>query len=199
VHIEPGELSGRTPYQLMTSLVIPRPIAWVSSLSPEGVRNLAPHSYFNAISSDPIIIHFTSTGVKDSLTNVRATGEFVVNIVDLELVEAMNLTSGDFPPEEDEFDWADLEGAASQTVAPERVARAKAAFECRVVDIVSKGNGHMVFGEVLSIYVDDDILVDGAVDATKLKPVARLGGRQYSVVTETFGIDRPKWSDLRGN
>lgn len=181
----------------MTSLVIPRPIAWVSSLSADGVRNLAPHSYFNAISSDPIIIHFTSTGVKDSLTNVRATHEFVVNIVSLELVEQMNLTSADFPPEEDEFSWAGLEGAPSLKVAPERVATAKAAFECRLADIVSKGNGHMVFGEVLSIFVDDEILVDGAVSPELLRPVARLGGRRYAVVTEAFGLDRPKWSDLK--
>jgi flavin reductase (DIM6/NTAB) family NADH-FMN oxidoreductase RutF len=181
----------------MTSLVIPRPIAWVSSLSAEGVRNLAPHSYFNAISSDPLIVHFTSTGVKDSLTNVRATKEFVVNIVSLELVEKMNLTSADFPPGVDEFRWAGLEGAASQMVAPERVADAKAAFECRLADVVSKGNGHMVFGEVVSIYVDDSILVDGRVKAELLKPVARLGGAQYSAVTEVFELARPKWSDLQ--
>lgn len=197
MHIEPGHLAGRTPYQLMTSLVIPRPIAWVSSLSAEGVRNLAPHSYFNAISSDPLIVHFTSTGVKDSLTNVRATKEFVVNIVSLELVEKMNLTSADFPPGVDEFRWAGLEGAASQMVAPERVADAKAAFECRLADVVSKGNGHMVFGEVVSIYVDDSILVDGRVKAELLKPVARLGGAQYSAVTEVFELARPKWSDLQ--
>ena len=197
MRLDPSELEGRTPYRLITSIVVPRPIAWVSSLSESGVRNLAPHSYFNVISSAPPIVHFTSTGVKDSLTNVRATGEFVVNIVSLELVEAMNLTSADFPPEEDEFSWAGVEGAPSEKVRPERVAAAKAALECKVKDIVSMGNGHMVFGDVVSIYLDDEVFVDGKVSAEKLKPVARLGAAEYCAVTEVFSIVRPKWSDLR--
>jgi flavin reductase (DIM6/NTAB) family NADH-FMN oxidoreductase RutF len=197
MRVDPTKLEGRGPYKLLTSLVVPRPIAWVSSLSADGVKNLAPHSYFNAISSDPLIIHFTSTGVKDSLRNVRATGEFVVNIVDIDLVEEMNTTSTDFPSEIDEFDWAGLEGAPSETVEPERVARAKAAFECKLHDIVDMGNGHMVFGDVTSIYVEDDIVTDGKVDATKLKPVARLGGAEYAVVTEVFEIPRPRWADLK--
>lgn len=198
MHVDPTTLEGRAPYRLLTSLVVPRPIAWVSSLSATGTRNLAPHSYFNAISSNPLIVHFTSTGVKDSLTNVRATGEFVVNIVSLDLVEEMNLTSGDFPPEEDEFEWAGLSGAPSQTVAPERVERAKAAFECRLKEVVSMGNGHMVFGDVTSIYVDDSIVDEnGKVDAVKLRPVARLGGAEYSVVDEVFEIQRPRWADLK--
>lgn len=198
MHVDPSTLEGRAPYRLLTSLVVPRPIAWVSTVGPTGVRNLAPHSYFNAISSEPLIVHFTSTGVKDSLTNVKATGEFVVNIVSLDLVEEMNLTSADFPSGEDEFVWAGLESTPSETIAPDRVARAKAAFECRVRDIVSMGNGHMVFGDVLSVYISDDILNDeGHVDATKLQPVARLGGAEYCAVTEVFEIVRPKWADLQ--
>lgn len=197
MHVDPAKLEGRTPYRLLTSIVVPRPIAWVSSLSATGVRNLAPHSYFNAISSAPPIVHFTSTGVKDTLTNVRATREFVINIVSLELVEQMNITSADFPPEEDEFVWAGVEGAPSEKVAPERVASARVALECRVRDIVSMGNGHMVFGDVVSAYIDDDVLVDGKVSAEKLKPVARLGGAEYCAVTEVFEIARPRWSDLQ--
>jgi flavin reductase (DIM6/NTAB) family NADH-FMN oxidoreductase RutF len=197
VHVDPATLEGRLPYRLLTSLVVPRPIAWVSSLSADGTRNLAPHSYFNAISSSPLIVHFTSTGVKDSLRNVRATEEFVINIVSGDLVREMNITSADFPPEEDEFTWAGLEATPSEKVAPERVARAKAAFECRLNRIVSLGNGHMVFGDVVSVYVDDDLVVDGKVSAERLRPVARLGGAEYVEVKEIFEIPRPTWAELR--
>lgn len=197
MHLDPATLEGRLPYRLLTSLVVPRPIAWVSSLSGEGIRNLAPHSYFNAISSSPLIVHFTSTGVKDSLRNVRATEEFVVNIVSGDLVREMNVTSANFPPEEDEFVWAGLEATPSKKVAPQRVSRAKAAFECRLNSIVSLGNGHMVFGDVVSIYIDDDVIVDGRVSAEKLRPVARLGGAEYTEVKEIFEIPRPTWDELR--
>src|SRR5688572_27495238 len=98
--------TSRENYFLLTSLVVPRPIAWVSSLGADGVRNLAPHSYFNIVSSDPPIVHFTQTGRKDTLNNVEATGEFVISLVSMELAEQMNLTAADFPPGEDEFTWA---------------------------------------------------------------------------------------------
>jgi flavin reductase (DIM6/NTAB) family NADH-FMN oxidoreductase RutF len=109
----------------------------------------------------------------------------------------MNLTSADFPPEEDEFVWAGLEAVDSEKVAPQRVARAKAAFECVLTDIVSMGNGHMVFGDVVSIFVDDDVMVDGHISAQRLEPVGRLGGAQYSVVREVVEIERPRWKDLK--
>jgi flavin reductase (DIM6/NTAB) family NADH-FMN oxidoreductase RutF len=197
LHLDPREVGGRNPYRLLTSLLIPRPIAWVSSLSADGVRNLAPHSYFNAISSDPLIVHFTSTGVKDSLKNVQATKEFVINIVSFDLLEQMNLTSADFPPEEDEFEWAGLDAVDSEKVKPQRVASAKAAFECVLNDVVSMGNGNMVFGDVVNVFVDDDVMIDGHVSAERLEPVARLGGAQYSVVREVIEIERPKWKDLK--
>ena len=127
--IDPARLEGREPYFLITSLVVPRPIAWVSSLSPAGVVNVAPHSYFNVISSNPWILHFTSTGEKDTLRNVRASGEFVVNVVTRELVEEMNFTSADFPPDESELEWARLEGSPSTRISTPRVARARVAFE----------------------------------------------------------------------
>lgn len=195
----PSELEGRAPYFLLTSMVVPRPIAWVSSLSSDGRRNLAPHSYFNAISSDPLIVHFTSTGVKDTLRNVRATGEFVVNLVSRDLVEEMNLTSADFPPEEDEFRWAGLEGAPSQFVKPERVARAKVAIECTVNSIHSLGNGNMVFGDVRCVQVSEEVLTNGRIDPHLLKPVSRLGGAIYSDASgDLFEIPRPTWAGLQG-
>jgi flavin reductase (DIM6/NTAB) family NADH-FMN oxidoreductase RutF len=196
--IDPARLEGREPYFLITSLVVPRPIAWVSSLSADGVPNVAPHSYFNVISSNPWILHFTSTGEKDTLRNVRATGEFVVNVVSRELVEEMNFTSADFPPGESEFAWAGLDTAPSVRVTPPRVARARVAFECRVNDVVSKGNGHMVFGDVLLAHVDEDLLAEGRVDPHLLRPVGRLGGAQYTDASgDVFKLRRPTWEQVR--
>ncbi len=196
--IVPAELEGRAPYFLLTSLVVPRPIAWVSSLSEDEVPNVAPHSYFNVISSKPWIVHFTSTGEKDSLRNVRATGEFVVNLVGRELVEKMNFTSADFPPEESEFDWAGLQAEPSSRVKPPRVAGTPAALECRVNDIVSKGNGHMVFGDVLVAHVDEGVFRDGRVDPELFKPVGRLAGSLYSDTAKgLFKIKRPTWQEVR--
>jgi flavin reductase (DIM6/NTAB) family NADH-FMN oxidoreductase RutF len=196
--IVPSELGGRGPYRLLTSLVVPRPIAWVSTVSEDGVLNLAPHSYFNAISSDPLIIHFTSTGVKDTLTNVRATGEFVVNVVTESLVERANLTAANFPPEEDEFSWAGLETEPSTFVKAPRVAASPAAFECRVRAITSMGNGNMVFGDVLCIHVDEAVMRDGHVAPDLLKPVGRLGGAGYTAAAEgIFELHRPTWDEVK--
>jgi flavin reductase (DIM6/NTAB) family NADH-FMN oxidoreductase RutF len=191
------QLRGREPYFLLTSLVVPRPIAWVSTLAEDGTANLAPHSYFNIVSSAPPIVHFTSSAVKDSLRNVRATGEFVVNVVSSDLVEAMNFTATDFPPEEDEFRWAGLEQTPSDRVAPPRVAQARAALECRVHQVLQVGNGHMVFGEVLRFHVDDAVWRDGRVDAEALDPVGRLSGSAYSRQGEVFKIPRRSWRELR--
>jgi flavin reductase (DIM6/NTAB) family NADH-FMN oxidoreductase RutF len=196
--IVPGEMGGRGPYRLLTSLVVPRPIAWVSTLSADGIPNVAPHSYFNAISSNPLVIHFTSTGVKDTLTNVRATGEFVVNVVNEDLVEQANLTAANFPAEENEFEWASLEMAPSTFVKAPRVAASPAAFECRVHSIVSIGNGNMVFGDVLCIHVDEEVMRDGVVAPDLLKPVGRLGGAGYTAAAKgIFELHRPTWDDLK--
>jgi flavin reductase (DIM6/NTAB) family NADH-FMN oxidoreductase RutF len=199
VEIIPSELEGRKPYHLLTSLVVPRPIAWVSTVSGAGVPNVAPHSYFNAISSGPLIVHFTSTGVKDTLTNVRDTGEFVVNIVNEDLVAKANLTAADFPPGEDEFQWASLEMAPSTFVKAPRVAASPASLECRVRSILSMGNGNMVFGDVLCIHVDEDVMRDGRVAPDLLRPVGRLGGTGYTAAAEgIFDLHRPTWREVRG-
>jgi flavin reductase (DIM6/NTAB) family NADH-FMN oxidoreductase RutF len=196
--IVPGELPGRAPYFLITALVVPRPIAWVSTVSESGVLNVAPHSYFNVISSYPWILHFTSTGEKDTLRNVRATGEFVINTVGRDLVEEMNFTSGDFPPDESEFEWAGLEAAPSVHVKPPRVARAPASFECKLNDIVSKGNGHMIFGDVLMLHVDESLFRDGRIDPEILKPVGRLSGSGYTDASAgLFSLKRPTWDEIK--
>lgn len=196
---DPATLEGREPYFLITALVVPRPIAWVSTISADGVTNVAPHSYFNVMSSNPWILHFTSTGEKDTLRNVRATGDFVINVVGRDVVEQMNYTSGDFPPEESEFEWTGLTPQPSTVVKAPRVDVARVAFECEVDDIVSKGNGHMVFGRVVMAHVEEDLFVDGRVDPRILKPVGRLGGSQYTDASEgLFEIKRPTWEEIKG-
>lgn len=194
---DPGQLSERAVYRLLTGLVVPRPIAWVATRSTAGVRNVAPHSYFNVLSSDPPVVHFTSTGVKDTLTNVRATGEFVINVVDAELLETMNLTSADFPAEEDEFDWAGLAAESAVTVSAPRVAAAKGHLECTVRGILSIGTGHLVLGDVRHIHVAGDVWTGERVDQTALRAVGRLSGSGYSVVDEVTSLPRPTWEDIR--
>jgi len=121
LEVGPGDWQGPAFYQLMTALVIPRPIGWISTISAKGVRNIAPYSYFNLMGSDPFYVAFGSTGVKDSLANLREVPEFVANIVTMDLLERMNFTSGDFPRDEDEFAWADLTPVAAAAVRPFRV------------------------------------------------------------------------------
>ena len=196
--IDPAKLEGRAPYFLITSLVVPRPIAWVSTVSAEGTFNVAPHSYFNVISSNPWILHFTSTGEKDTLRNVRSTGDFVINVVSRDISEHMNYTSGDLPPDESEFEWAGLTAAPSTRVKSPRVDEAPVAFECTVNDIVAKGNGHMVFGDVVLAHVEESLFTGERVDPAKLKPVGRLGGALYTDASKgIFEIKRPTWEEIR--
>lgn len=195
--IDPTELPLRGIYSLLTQLVVPRPIAWISSVGPDGTRNIAPHSYFNIVSDTPPVVHFTSSGEKDTLRNVRRSGEFVVNVVSRDLVEAMNLTAADFPPGEDEFAWAGLESAPSKVVAVPRVAAAKAVLECRVHSELTIGNGTMVFGQVVHVATDDDLWVDGKVAPERLAAVGRLGGSAYAPTDQPFWLLRPRWADVR--
>jgi flavin reductase (DIM6/NTAB) family NADH-FMN oxidoreductase RutF len=196
-----GDLDARTSYALLTSLVVPRPIAWVSTLSASGQRNLAPHSYFNVVSSDPPIVHVTSSQrygqPKDTARNIRETGEFVVNVAARTQVELVNHTSADCPPGTDEWDLAGLAGLPSQCVKPERVAGAPAALECRLVETLSLGNGTMFFGEVVWFHVDAAVMDGHRVDPRALDPVARLGGPLYAPLGDIFSLARPDWEQLR--
>jgi flavin reductase (DIM6/NTAB) family NADH-FMN oxidoreductase RutF len=178
-------------YFLMTSLVVPRPIAWISTLGTDGVANLAPYSHFNNCSANPPIIMFSSNGVKDTLRNIRETGEFVVNMVSHELRKQMRVTSANWPPDASEFEMAGLTAAASRFVRPPRVAQARASMECKLRQVLAMGDCFVVFGDVLCFHVADDIMVDGRVAAERLQPVGKLDGALYSTVTATERLDLP--------
>jgi len=198
LEVAPGDWKQRDYYFLMTALVVPRPIGWMSTVSAAGVRNLAPYSYFNLMGSDPFWCCFGSSGVKDSLSNLREVPQFVANIVTMHLLEKMNFTSGDFPREEDEFGWAGLTPAPSAKVRPPRVAEAKAHLECEVVQVVSEGNTNVVIGRIVHAHVDPSVWKNGRVDPKLLDPVCRLSGNLYGSLGEIFSVPRPQWKDVAG-
>lgn len=180
------------PHNPFNAIVAPRPIGWISTRGAAG-DNLAPYSFFNAIAYVPPQVMFSSTGAKDSLRNIRETGVFAVNIVEDAMREKMNLTSGSYPPDTDEFDLAGIAKAACRTIDCPHVAGAPAVLECRLTEIVTlKGEANFVtLGEVTGVHLRDDCLVDGQFDVTRFTPVARLGYRDYSVVRELFSMTRP--------
>ncbi|MFQ5785423.1 MAG: flavin reductase family protein [Alphaproteobacteria bacterium] len=190
----------RDPFK---SLVVPRPIGWISTLGRDGVLNLAPYSFFNAVATGPAIVMFCpggrrpSHGHKDSRRNAEETGEFVVNIVPEALSERMNATSAEAPPEVDEFTLAGLETLPSRRVRPPRVKGAPAHFECRYLKTVElpcddpESSNAIVLGTVLGVHIDDGIVSDGLIDMRKFRPVARLGYMDYTVVDGVFTMLRP--------
>lgn len=199
-HLEvgPEDWPEREFYLMMTALVIPRPIGWISTLSPEGVRNLAPYSYFNLMGSDPFYVAFGSHNEKDSITNLRKVPEFVANIVSLDLLENMNFTSVDFPRGEDEFAWAGLTPAPSAKIRPPRVQEAKAHLECKVMHIVDDGNTHIVLGKIVHAHVSPSVWKDGRIDPKLLDPVCRLAGSSYARLGEIVNVPRASWSQIQG-
>lgn len=191
LELDLDELDPRARYFLLTSVVVPRPIAWVSTIDTKAKPNLAPYSYFNACSASPPIVHFTSTTSHDSIANVRETGEFVVNIVSADLAQAMRTSSAKLAACEDEFRWAQLEAAPSLRVRPPRVRRAKVALECRLREVLQMGEGTMAFGDVLHAHVDRSVWRDGRVDPVALGPVGRLSGLAYTTVTDVYELRIP--------
>jgi flavin reductase (DIM6/NTAB) family NADH-FMN oxidoreductase RutF len=198
LEIGPDDWQAPAFYQLMTALVVPRPIGWISTISARGVRNIAPYSYFNLMGSDPCYVAFGSSGVKDSLGNLREVPEFVANIVTMHLLEKMNFTSGDFPRDEDEFDWAGLTPVAAARVRPFRVGEARAHLECEVVQIVTDRNTNIVLGRVVHAHVDPSVWKNGRVDPTLLDPVCRLAGSGYAALGALVNVQRPQWKNIEG-
>ncbi|WP_284162534.1 flavin reductase family protein [Frigidibacter sp. SD6-1] len=180
------------PHNPLTAIIQPRPIGWISTRGPMG-DNLAPYSFFNAVAYAPPQVMFASTGRKDSVTNAEASGAFAVNIVEWAAREAMNLTSGSYPPDTDEFALAGLEKAECATIDCPRLAHAPATLEARVTQILPlRGRDNfLILGEVTGIHLRDDCLIDGYFRATLFRPVARGGYKDYSVVTEHFQMTRP--------
>jgi flavin reductase (DIM6/NTAB) family NADH-FMN oxidoreductase RutF len=205
VQFDPQILDPVVTYKILIGSVVPRPIAWVSSVDTEGVRNLAPFSYFMAITHDPPTVAFSSgprgaetsgaRGKKDTLSNVEATREFVVNVVDDALAQQMNVTSGDYPAEVDEFTQAGLAAAPSVKVKAPRVAAAPISMECRLVQVIPVGNlpHHLIMGEIVHLHVRDDVYdpATGRIDMHRLRPVGRLAGHLYTHVHDIFEMKRP--------
>ncbi len=196
----PGAQDHGLPHNPFKAMVSPRPIGWISTLDKDGQANLAPYSFFNALADDPPMLMFSNTGgkddqprAKDTVSNIRETGEFVANIVSYALKDAMNASSGSYLRDVDEFDLAGLEKATSEVVIPPRVKAAPGAFECRlwkIIDLPGSQNV-MVIGEVVGIHIDPDMLRDGIFDVTRYRPLARLGYRDYASVDEIFALNRP--------
>jgi flavin reductase (DIM6/NTAB) family NADH-FMN oxidoreductase RutF len=196
--IDPQSTPAINSYKLLIGSIVPRPIAFVSTISASGVRNLAPFSFFNAICGEPPTVCF-ATGVrvprKDTLSNIQATGEFVVNIVSEEIGEPMNLCAGEYPAEVDEFDVSHLTAVPSDLVRPPRVLESHVNMECKLVQILEISTrpmgGSLIIGEVIRFHVDDDIIDNFRIDPAKLRAIGRMGGNTYTRTRDRFDMIRP--------
>jgi flavin reductase (DIM6/NTAB) family NADH-FMN oxidoreductase RutF len=200
--VDPRDSGYQDVYKLLIGAIVPRPIAFVSTMSPEGVRNLAPFSFFTAVSANPPVICFSPSArqgqhrLKDTLFNIATTREFVVNIVSEEFAEKMNICSADFPPDVDEFEASGLTPVASDLVKPPRVAESHVQMECKLYLTIEvselPGGGSLVLGEVVRFHVDDEYVDNFRIDADKLRAIGRMGGNVYTRTTDRFELVRPK-------
>lgn len=186
-------------YGILGALVVPRPIAWVSTRSAAGVDNLAPHSFFQIVSTAPPIVMISTMGEKDTARNARETGHMVVCGAPEHLVEEINLTGVEFPADQSEFDAIGLTREASERVTPVRVAESPYALECEVVDIIEMGNGVLVFGEVVLIAIDETMMEGSHVRASGLDLVSRLGGNAWGGIGATRDVPRVTWEQFRSS
>jgi flavin reductase (DIM6/NTAB) family NADH-FMN oxidoreductase RutF len=198
--IKPDDLAERDRYKILIGSILPRPIAWVSTMDLAGNLNLAPFSYFTVGATEPMTLIFCpqtkgkDAQKKDTLRNIEARPEFVVNLTNEETAEAMNLSATLLPHGRSEFEWANVNPAPSTVISVPRVAEAPVSFECRLQQIVTIGDGvgggSAVFGEVLCIHIRDDIYVNGYVKLDVLRPIGRLAGASYTRTTDTFDLHR---------
>jgi flavin reductase (DIM6/NTAB) family NADH-FMN oxidoreductase RutF len=186
------------PHDPFKALIAPRPIGWVTTISTAGAINLAPYSFFNAFSDRPPIIGFSSSGIKDSVTFVRETGQFVWNMPTYALRDAMNQTAAPLPRGQSEAAFAHLEMAASRLVKPPRVKASPAALECEVIEVKQLTDRHgtlienwLVIGEVVGVHIDEAFIKDGMVDMAAMQPIARCGYMDYVVADAVFQMKRP--------
>ena len=193
--IDPSSVSdeqGGSAYAVLTSLVVPRPIAWVSTVGADGVGNLAPHSFFTVVSADPPVVAFTSVGEKDTLANVEATGEFVVNLACEPLMQQVNATSASVDRDVDEAAEFGVRMEPSSVVAAPRVADSPAAIECRLHQTVRVGDSVVVMGRVVSFSIVDEALAGGRPSIDVLRPLSRLGGSEWGLPPEVVEVHRPR-------
>ena len=179
-------------YRLLTALVVPRPIAWVSTVDGEGHGNLAPHSFFTVASGRPPVVLFSSLGRKDTVRNVEETGEFVISFSAESMFEQVNATSAPFEHGDDEALELGIETEPSETVAPHRVAGSPASIECRLRQVLPVGKAYVVLGDVTAITVVSDVLEHGLPAFERLRPVSRLGGDEWGLPPEVFHLKRPQ-------
>jgi flavin reductase (DIM6/NTAB) family NADH-FMN oxidoreductase RutF len=196
---DPEQLGPHAFYGFMTSVIVPRPIAWVSTVSADGVENLAPHSFFTVSCVGPPVIQFTSVGRKDSLNNIDATGEFVVCLAPEGLLEQVNASGTDFPPGVSEFEAVGLSREPSLCVRPARVAESPVALECVRHETLSFGDSTVVFGRVVHAAVSNSAITDGRPDVEKLRPLGRLGANEWSRPGEVVRIDRIAYGNWPGH
>ena len=200
MQIDIRETSPGRAYRMLISAIVPRPIAFVSTLSSAGQRNLAPFSFFMGVSSQPLTLAlsvFHRQGVpKDTAANILETGEFVVNLTTEELAQRVALASGDYAREYDEFAMTGLTPVASERVRPPRVGESPVSLECRLHRSMVIGEPpsatHLIVGEVVFAHVRDDLWADGMIDGEKLRPLSRLGANFYGTLGRVIAIDRPK-------
>ena len=196
--LDPASVPAQVVYKLLIGSVVPRPIAFVSTVSTDGVYNLAPFSFFNVICAEPPTVCF-STGFripsKDTLANVKATGEFVVNIVSEEIAEQMNLCSGEYPHGVSEFEVSGLTPVASDLVKPPYVGESRVNMECKLVQTVEISTrprgGTLIIGEVVRFHIDESIIDNFRVDPDKLRAIGRMGGNGYTRTRDRFEMVRP--------
>jgi flavin reductase (DIM6/NTAB) family NADH-FMN oxidoreductase RutF len=197
VHFDPGAMETRAFYRVLNSVVVPRPIAWVCSRSAEGVLNLAPHSFYTVACVDPPVVQFTSVGRKDSLRNVEATREFTVSLTPEWLFEQINATGTDFPAGTSEAEQCGIALEPSEKVGVPRVALSPVVVECTLHSTVRLGDSTVVFGRVEHISAWESVVRDGRPRIEHLKPLARLGGNEWSTIGEVKEIARipfKKWT-----
>lgn len=185
------------PNDPFKAIVAPRPIGWITSISLKGEVNLAPYSYFNGVNSKPNVVMFASEGMKDSVTFIAETKEFVCNLATWDLREQMNATSAPLARGINEMERAGLKPAPSILVKPPRVAASPCALECKLIKIVPIEIGgqaidcHVVFGQVVGVHIEDRFIVGGRLDTAAMQPIARCGYDQYAVVQQVFSMTRP--------
>lgn len=202
MQLNPDELHQKEVYKLLTGLIIPRPIAWVSTINEEGIPNLAPFSYFNAVGDDPPHVMFsvsrTGNVNKDTLNNILNNKEFVVNMVTEDLAEKMNATANPLQPHESEFDFANIQKGISTKVKPPLVAESPVSMECVLVHHYNlenhkNGGSTIIIGQIIHFHINDSILLDNFyIDLQKYQPISRLSGSNYAKLGELFTIKRPQ-------